>query len=92
MKTKDFYFHISNTGVRDFVTAYSFVDAKARALASSTQTITNASFGKTPKIPFPTSHAPGSFSDHCPPDRSFHPLHSSRWILIRTLPKNCCAN
>jgi hypothetical protein len=31
MKTKDFYFHISNTGVRDFVTAYSFVDAKARA-------------------------------------------------------------
>jgi hypothetical protein len=25
------YFHISNTGVRDFVTAYSFVDAKARA-------------------------------------------------------------
>ena len=30
MKTKDFYFHISNTGVRDFVTAYSFVDAKAR--------------------------------------------------------------
>ena len=31
MKTKDYYFHISNTGVRDFVTAYSFVDAKARA-------------------------------------------------------------
>jgi len=31
MKTKDFYFHISNTGVRDFVTAYSFVDAQARA-------------------------------------------------------------
>jgi len=30
MKTKDFYFHLSNTGVRDFVTAYSFVDAKAR--------------------------------------------------------------
>ena len=30
MKTKDFYVHISNTGVRDFVTAYSFVDAKAR--------------------------------------------------------------
>ena len=31
LKTKDYYFHISNTGVRDFVTAYSFVDAKARA-------------------------------------------------------------
>ena len=31
MKTKDFYFHISNTGVRDFVTAYSFFDAQARA-------------------------------------------------------------
>ena len=30
MKTKDFYFQIPNSGIRDFVTAYSFVDAKAR--------------------------------------------------------------